>query len=116
MAVTEASEAESPPDRYELWGHETIRRPVKTMGELSHAMVPVAWMGDHVKAVRLTRGSDEEPSEVYETDAGRYAIEGHSILDKEPGPVSGGSHIYLPDDWAEEVVQIVRVTKEESKD
>lgn len=112
MAVTEANNPDFPLDRYEVWGHRTTREQAKPCSDTAHAMVPEEWLNERVKVIRLTRTQDEQPRTVRQNDYGRYVVHGYSLLDKEPGPISNGAHVYLPEPWTGETVQIIRVTIE----
>lgn len=48
-------------------------------------------------------------------EAGEVTIEGYEVLEKEPtAHPSGVSRVYLPEEWADETVKIVRVTDSEN--
>lgn len=50
-----------------------------------------------------------------EKEAREVTIEGYEVLEKEPTyHPSGVSRVYLPEEWADETVKIVRVTDSEN--
>lgn len=116
MAATDANEGELPPDRYEISGIQTLRKKAKPGSGAARALLPRSWLRDRVKTIRLTRGSSETPVPIEETDDGRYAIQGYSLLDKEAGKLGDGASVYLPKDWLGEMVEVVRVTKSQNID
>lgn len=110
MVATDASDNDFPPDQYAVSGYETITKDVTVGGGAGHALVPKTWLGDRVKVIRLTHGTDRPLSPITQDNAGRYIVPGYSLVDKQVGPVGAGAHIYVPKEWVGDRVQIVRVS------